>query len=95
MVVGTFVCEVLTMTVSYGAVVVTVLVDNRVTLPEEEETVTVLVDVKPDAVLVSPAIVIVSEDTVVLDRELVPPSNDEIKLATTLIVCGGIVDVKV
>lgn len=83
------------MTVSYGAVVVTVLVDNRVTLPEEEETVTVLVDVKPDAVLVSPAIVIVSEDTVVLDRELVPPSNDEIKLATTLIVCGGIVDVKV
>jgi len=95
MVIGTFVLEVLTITVWCGAVVVTVFVDNRVIFPEEEEAVTVLVDVKADAVLVLPAIVIVSEDTVVLGRELVPPSNDEMKLATTFVVCAGIVDVKV
>jgi len=49
-----------------GAVVVTVLVDMTVTFPDEEETVRVLVDVIPDAVVVFPAIVVVSEGTVVV-----------------------------
>lgn len=82
------------MTEILGAVVVTVFVDRTVTfaeevgvtLPDEEETVNVLVDVIPDAVVVFPATVVVSEDTVVVRTLPVKPNNDETKLPTTFVV---------